>query len=129
MDCTGISSGDGDCGDELSCRTVTARKEHICCECRRKINRNERYERYKGVYDGEISEFKTCANCLSLRDAFFNSWVFQCIWDDFYEYVIEGRGEELKWSALSKLTESAKNMAFDFIETVWERVKEGEEDE
>lgn len=129
MDCTGISSGDGAWGEELSRDIVVAEKEYTCCECRKKIDAAGRYELYSANYDDGISEFKTCVNCLSLRNAFFDNWVFRCIWDDFYEHVSEGRGDEIKWSALSKLTEAAKDMAFDCIETVWERIEEGEEDD
>lgn len=123
MDCAGISAWDGDGATELSCRMVLARKKHVCCECGREIDKNDSYERYRLVYDREISEFKTCVDCLSLRDAFFDSWSFTGIWGEFYEYVHEAYGEEIKWSALSKLTDNAKDIAFGYIEAIWNEIE------
>ncbi len=108
---------------------IQARKEHVYCECGRKINKNERYECYKLIYDGEISRFKTCLDCISLRDAFFDSWSFTNIWNDFHEYIDEANGDEINWSALSKLTDPAQDMAFEYIGMVRGKMNDGEEDE
>ena len=45
-----------------------ARKEHICCECRRVIHPKERYQEIKGCWSGEWATYKTCEPCADLRD-------------------------------------------------------------
>lgn len=44
-----------------------ARKQHLCDECRRKINPGEKYENVFGVWEGRADTFKTCSHCLDLR--------------------------------------------------------------
>lgn len=51
-----------------SVSTPKARKEHQCEECRRPIREGEQYERVWGVWDGDMSTFKTCQRCLNLRE-------------------------------------------------------------
>ena len=47
--------------------TVTARKQHKCCECCEAINKGERYQKSKGLWDGHFMEFKTCLPCARTR--------------------------------------------------------------
>jgi hypothetical protein len=44
-----------------------AKKEHQCCECLRIIPVGERYQLYKGCWEGKWSRFKTCTECEELR--------------------------------------------------------------
>lgn len=46
----------------------TARKEHRCKECRRRIQPGERYERVFGIWGGDPDVYNTCPHCLALRD-------------------------------------------------------------
>ena len=46
----------------------TARKEHVCEECGRRILAGERYETVAGKWDGEFFTFKTCSHCLDLKN-------------------------------------------------------------
>jgi len=49
--------------------THKARKVHKCCECRRKIDVGELYERTSGLWrDSGFASFKTCAHCAATRD-------------------------------------------------------------
>jgi hypothetical protein len=50
-------------------RTVKGRKPHKCCECLRVIERGERHEYVKGLWDGEFSEYRTCDKCVDMRSA------------------------------------------------------------
>jgi hypothetical protein len=50
----------------------TARKEHICCECRDKIKVGDKYEYVSGLWDGIWREYKTCRICVKIRDDFFS---------------------------------------------------------
>ena len=47
---------------------VKARKQHTCCECNRVILPGERYQLFKGCWDGEWDNYKTCGPCARLRD-------------------------------------------------------------
>ena len=44
-----------------------ARKAHKCCECHGTIQPGEKYHFHHGVWDGEASDFKVCADCEALR--------------------------------------------------------------
>lgn len=50
-------------------RLVTAaRKDHKCSECSRVIKAGESYEFVFGIAEGEGHTYKTCTQCLALRD-------------------------------------------------------------
>lgn len=51
------------------CTTVnpSARKQHLCCECRGRIEKGEVYEKVTGIWDGSAYTFKTCRECVILR--------------------------------------------------------------
>lgn len=49
--------------------TIRARRGHFCDECGGVIHPRETYERVAGNWDGYWQRFKTCAGCLSLREA------------------------------------------------------------
>ena len=54
---------------EAYCKTtVVARKRHSCSECFGWIEPGESYERVWGKWDGSQDTFKTCPDCLALRD-------------------------------------------------------------
>jgi len=44
-------------------RYLTARKEHACSECRRKIAPGERYRLINGKWDGDFLTYKRCSHC------------------------------------------------------------------
>lgn len=57
--------------DMPSCfRTVirTARKDHVCCECRKQIHKHHLYEYSSGIWSGKPDHFKTCMLCVQVRD-------------------------------------------------------------
>lgn len=54
----------------MSQRQRKARKDHVCCECRRVIKAGTVYEYVSGIWDGEPSSFKTCFRCVVLRAAY-----------------------------------------------------------
>ncbi len=59
-----------------------ARKRHVCDECRGYIEPGERYEHVSGLWEGDVSTFKTCAKCEVARDFF----VHELNSTDFREY-------------------------------------------
>ena len=48
-----------------------ARKRHKCDECERDISRGESYEHVEGIWEGRWGQFRTCMDCLSIRQVFF----------------------------------------------------------
>lgn len=76
--------------------TPKARITHTCCECRGKISPGETYHLIKGCWDGEWSDFKTCADCESMRVEFIATLkhdedhppfgeFYQIVFDDYTE--------------------------------------------
>jgi hypothetical protein len=51
-----------------SAKRLKARKQHRCCECRENILVGETYELASGLYDSSWSNFKTCNQCLAVRE-------------------------------------------------------------
>lgn len=45
-----------------------ARKEHRCDECRKAIEKGQSYKYISGKWDGEISVYKVCTDCDTLRE-------------------------------------------------------------
>lgn len=44
-----------------------ARKEHKCCECQKTITVGQKYEFFKGCWNGKWQKFRTCMDCHELR--------------------------------------------------------------
>ena len=49
-----------------------AKVNHMCCECRQAILPGQRYEKFKGCWDGKWDRFTTCMLCAELRDMINN---------------------------------------------------------
>ena len=60
---------------------VTARKQHKCCECHKKISAGEKYQYAFVVSDDDISVFKTCVSCVSAIDWLMSNSLID---DEFY---------------------------------------------
>ena len=80
----------------------TARKEHMCCECGRKIQKGEKYKYESGIWEGRPESYKLCKSCHEVRSAFFCNWTYGCLWDDFEAHCTEV--EELSEKSLGKLS-------------------------
>jgi len=127
MECATVSTGyDDGAATTLSEKIVTARKQHKCHECQRKIQPGERYENYVGLYVN-VFRHKTCLDCVSLRDVFFTyGYTYEAIWQDMWEHIYEC-GDEISESALSRLTPAARARVCDMISEIWWDEEEDEE--
>lgn len=79
----------------LQSRKPVARKVHKCHECRRDIQPGERYEYHAGLLDGGWVTYKTCQQCLSVREWLIqvcSGWVYGQIGEDLLEHFWEGYG-------------------------------------
>lgn len=109
-----------------------ARKIHKCDECYKDIQKGEKYENFTGMaicykeyYTYEKSEvlfydFKTCKDCLSLRDVFFEDFIFGNIWEDFWNHIDNLEEEDIKeclsCKNLGRLTEKGRKTVLKGIE-------------
>lgn len=50
--------------------TRKARKEHRCCECNLVIPAGDTYQYISGIWDGSPDSYKTCMNCVYVRNVF-----------------------------------------------------------
>lgn len=79
-------------------KTVKARKEYRCEECRATIAIGERYENTWGVWEGEGNTFRTCLLCAELRQWARISvpcfcWMYGELHDNVRDLVHEARGD------------------------------------
>ena len=71
-------------------------KQHICCECGSVIDPGEKYQRIKGVWDGDFATFKTCEICKNIRFE-AESEIEECI---AFECLYETIGSDFEYAAL-----------------------------
>jgi len=97
-----------------------ARKPHKCTECRRVISHGETYLHEKGLWEGRWETYKTCAECLEIRNEFFcDGWLYGEVMTDFREYVSSGYGD-VSESKIADLSPSARTVVCGVIEAYWE---------
>lgn len=119
MECSCTISIDHD--GRPSCHRVvirTARKKHRCYECLEDILPGEKYEYASGIWDGEPSAYKTCLDCKSIRDVFFDSWIYTQVWENFQDefgYIDSVVPE----SCIAELTPGARARVCEWIESGW----------
>ena len=110
---------DGDTASLFKSKIVTARKEHQCCECHRKIMLGEEYENVNGKWDFGFETDKTCLDCVSLRDVFFESWIYTQVWENFQD-DFGYTDSVIPESCIAALTPGASAKVCELIELSWE---------
>jgi hypothetical protein len=71
----------------------TARKQHRCNECFRKIEPKEKYESMCGELNGDFNTSKTCSHCIEARKWLVRECKGFCwtgVLEDLYEHWDEG---------------------------------------
>jgi hypothetical protein len=84
-DCTVcIGGGSDDVMDFAQQTFPKAYKPHRCCECGRLIQTGTKHEKYTGKYDGGWDTYRTCMDCVYIRDGLRcgQSWMFGGLWED-----------------------------------------------
>lgn len=121
MDCSCIYVGDTEDGQHmLNQKTCIARKVHVCGECGITIDKKTPYEFEQMVYDGRIDTFKTCMDCMSVRDAMFcDGWWYEQMWDNVRDHAESVNGQ-IKESCLLSLTPKAMFKVIEIIDRYWE---------
>ena len=54
--------------DHMWTTTPKAAKEYRCCECGSIIDKGEKHQLIKGIWDGTWDKYRTCEFCASVRD-------------------------------------------------------------
>src|SRR4030067_539114 len=69
-----------------TCLVRTARKAHVCGECRENIPTGVRYEYFTSKYDGQFFQHKTCLSCVRVRNDFCKcGWICGEMWAAIHE--------------------------------------------
>ena len=122
MSCTCEIDGDfyGNAPTVFTEANRKARKQHVCCECFRKIESGETYRDESGMWGGEFRTYKTCADCLSVRDVYFCSWTYGEIWEDVHGLIVDSDGQSFLDARLGKVTPAARAKICEQVEQWWE---------
>lgn len=94
-DCACLYGYDGDNLPEIFTQVWRkAIKPHICVECKRTIEKSERYEAYSGKWDGVFHTYHTCAACQDIRESLHcnNGWAFGRLWRDIANEIFSTTG-------------------------------------
>lgn len=103
----------------FSSKEVIARKEYHCCECNEPIKAGHKYERVTGKWEGSFDTFRTCLDCVSIRNVFFcNGFEFGGLF-----YYLDSHIDDLNGAIASeclvKLTPKARQKVCAMIEQAW----------
>jgi len=128
MGCTCAIEVDHEGGAAFYAETThKARKPHKCSECGNVIRPGEDYERTFGIWD-RPETIKTCLPCAEVRGAFFCSFTYGSIWEDFEEDVRANYGQYSD-ACLRCLSPAAREKVFAAIEAVWADLAEMDDDD
>lgn len=118
--CSCIYVGDFDSPSFYSREMRKANREHKCSECSRPIAPGEQYENARGKWNEEFAVYKTCRDCLSVRDEFFcDGYPHQGIWEAVTEHLHYCDGH-ISAASIAELTPAARDKVCDMIEEIWE---------
>lgn len=98
--------------DLFECREVIGRKSYHCCECFKLIERGERHQHIKGLWEGEWSSFRTCFDCCDLRARIDLAWEDEecgVALGHVYEYVTDLTPDAFVWLEQRKANREKKN--------------------
>ena len=121
MDCACEMGGYSyDNGPELfTSKIVKARKKYACEECRSSIHPGEKHEYVVGKWDGDFASFRTCRDCLSLRDQFFTKGhTIGSLWLEFSDTLYDW-GYEVPEDCIVELSDKAREKVCRAIEEGW----------
>lgn len=107
-----------------------------CCECERQIEEMETYLHEKGIPEGEEDEkpedewdwheYNTCLDCKSIRDQFFNGFIYTMILHDLEVFLDESDGSTNE-ECIAALTPRARERVCGMIENVWRKIEAEEQ--
>ncbi len=105
-----------------------ARTSHKCFECSKVIQPGEAYCCESGKWDGDFRTYKTCLDCLSVRQTFFCGWMYGNVWEDFHEEALQNDGR-FSQDCIDLLTPVAKRRVLDIIKEIRREFHEAMDDQ
>lgn len=118
MNCSCIFIADYEKSEFHNSKIVKARKIHICIECGEKIINDIQYEYTVGLWNEKFYTYKTCLDCLSIRNSFFcDRWGYGVIFEDLWEHLFYNTKVSSK--CMMGLTKTARDKVCDMIEEIW----------
>ena len=99
------------------CKTIKARKEHRCSECRSLIKIGELYE-YEVIKGDDFYYVNTCLACKEIRDRFCCSWYYEMIWEHIMDEI--DNQEDFDIGCLDGLSKAAIDKFLVFYEKRFE---------
>ena len=124
-DCSCIYVGDADGTSFWNEKQPTAKKSHVCCECGEVIEPGQKYQYECGQWDGDFAAYKTCLDCLSVRQAFFcDGYAFGGMWGYVADHINEMRGQ-IKSDCIVGLPKNARDRICDMIDEFWKGEENG----
>ena len=120
-ECGCIFVDDGERSEFATRKMQVARKSHKCSECHREILPKEKYEHLRGKWDGVIDTYKTCLECLDIRNIFFcEGWIYGGM-REYLRIHIEDMNGQISENCLIDLTPKARDYVCDMIEKYWNK--------
>jgi len=95
------------------------KNQQRCCECGVELSIGDQYRKEIALHDYEAHTYRTCLDCISIRDNLFCGWTWTCLLDDLREEIEDG--EDIPESCMATLTIPARERVCEIIETFWER--------
>ena len=127
MDCScEVNVDNDDWGEDCKEEMVKAWMPKKCSECFRVIPILELHELAVGTWEGREQIFRTCMDCVTVREAMFpNGWSFTQIWEDIWEHVYDSCS--IPEDCLAKLTPYGRERLCLIIEDCWEHFDDDED--
>jgi hypothetical protein len=128
MKCACVYIGEYEPNDFFENKKIKARKDHLCCECGRTIEKGEEYERVSLRQRGDknFQHYETCSDCLSIREAFFcEGYIFEEQDENLLQHITDMRGE-ISSECLADLPPRARDHVCELIEQGWRYLEEEE---
>lgn len=97
----------------------TRHKDIRCCECLKIIPARTEHEYFFGRWNGEYGGYRTCLDCVSVRDAILCNWVFHNVWEMIDEGINAFYNEPSEDCYLS-MTPAGRAKVMEKIEDQWQ---------
>ena len=94
------------------------KNQQRCCECGVSLTEGDRYRKEIVKHDYEAHTYRTCLDCISIRDNLFCGWTWTCLLDDLREEIEDG--EDIPESCMAALTANARARTCEMIEEHWD---------
>ena len=116
MECASIYTDIDDGPQAFQSKNPKARKEHKCFECGRTIALGETYRNESGIWDDGPKRYKTCCDCITIRNAFFDQGGhYGEMMTELQEHISD-LDAQVPSKCLDDLTSNARNTIFTMMD-------------